>query len=276
MTSYEFDDLSTKWIKSKDFPGSVFAKVVTKLRNAGCVFAEEEAQLLLTAAENASELIKMVQQRVSGVPIEHVVGWAEFCGLRITVNKEVFVPRKRTEFLVEQAIKLADDRNIIVDVCCGSGALGVAVAASLENYELYAADIDPKAVDCARENVIPVGGKVYEGDLFKPLPEYLHGQVNILIANTPYVPTPSIELLPAEAREYEDLIALDGGEDGLDIQRRVASLAPLWLTQKGHILVETSKQQAVLTAEIFMQNKLVPQVLRCEDLDATVVIGTKS
>lgn len=275
MTSYEFDGLSTKWIENEDLPGSVFAKVVTKLRNAGCVFAEEEAQLLLTTAQNASEFTKMVQQRVSGVPIEHVVGWAEFCGLRITVNKEVFVPRKRTEFLVEQAVRLANDGDIILDICCGSGALGIAVTASLENYELYAADIDPKAVDCARENVIPVGGKVYEGDLFEPLPESLHGQVNILIANTPYVPTPSIELLPAEAREYEALIALDGGEDGLDIQRRVASLAQLWLTQKGHILVETSKQQAALTAEIFMQNKLLPQVMRCEDLDATVVIGTK-
>ncbi|MCH5584810.1 putative protein N(5)-glutamine methyltransferase [Shimazuella sp. AN120528] len=249
--------------------------VAAQLRNAGCVFAEEEAKLLLEAAQDESGLIKMVQQRASGLPIEHVIGWSEFCGHRIAVDKGVFVPRKRTEFLVEQAVKLAKNGDIILDLCCGSGALGIVVAASLDEYQLYASDLDPKAVQCARKNVTPVGGKVYEGDLFSPLPDYLQGRVNILLANTPYVPTDAIEFLPAEAREYEAWMALDGGEDGLEIQRRVASVAPLWLAPNGLLFVESSEQQALQTAEIFIQNELHPQIVRCNDLDATVVIGMK-
>src|ERR1700736_1693903 len=104
--------------------------IVTRLRAAGCVFAEDEARLLIAAARTPDELDPMVDQRAAGLPLEHVLGWAEFCGLRITVAPGVFVPRRRTEFLVEQAIALARPGDVIVDLCCGAGAIGVAVAAA--------------------------------------------------------------------------------------------------------------------------------------------------
>lgn len=255
--------------------GNVLASTAAKLRAAGCVFAEDEARLLLSAARTPSELAVMADQRAAGVPLEHVIGWAEFCGLRIAVDPGVFVPRRRTEFLVRQAAARSPSSAVAVDLCCGSGALGVALAAALERVELHCADIDPAAVRCARRNVAAVGGNVYEGDLYEPLPAALRGRVNLLLANVPYVPTGAIRLLPPEAREHEARVALDGGTDGLDIQRRVAAAAPFWLASGGHLLVETSERQAPYTAEIFTRSGLIPQVARSEELDATVVIGTK-
>jgi release factor glutamine methyltransferase len=249
--------------------------IVTRLRAAGCVFAEDEARLLISAARTPADLTAMVDRRAIGLPLEHVIGWAEFCGLRIAVDPGVFVPRKRTEFLVRQAAALALPGAVVVDLCCGSGAVGAALAVALERIDLYAADIDPAAVRCARRNVTAFGGHVYEGDLFEPLPATLRGRVDVLVANAPYVPTDAIKLLPPEARIYEARVALDGGADGFVVQRRVAAAASLWLAAGGHLLVETSERQAPQTFEIFVHNGLIPQVARFDELDATVVIGTK-
>lgn len=217
----------------------------------------------------------MVDRRVAGLPLEVVLGWAEFCGLRITVEPGIFVPRQRSEFLVHQTTALVRPGAVVVDLCCGSGAVGAAVAAALGRVELYALDIDPTAVRCARGNVAAVGGQVYEGDLYAPLPAGLRGRVDVLVANAPYVPTEAIELMPPEARDHEPQRALDGGADGLDIQRRVAAAASLWLAPGGHLVIETSKRQAPQTVETIAGTGLVPRVAGSEDLDATAVIGTK-
>jgi release factor glutamine methyltransferase len=223
-----------------------------------------------------AELDNMVDRRVAGLPLEYILGWAEFCGLRITVDSGVFIPRRRTEFLARQAISLARQSAspVVVDLCCGSGAVGAVLVATLDTAELYAADIDPAAVRCAGRN-IAVDGQVFEGDLYEPLPAALRGRVEILVANTPYVPTEAIGMLPREARLYEARVALDGGADGLDVQRRVAASAPLWLAPGGHLLVETSERQARQAVEIFASSGLVPRVTSSDDLDATVVIGTR-
>ena len=298
-------------------PGSgyseaVFLDVVDRLRAAGCVFAEDEARLLLAGGSGPDELEAMVVQRAAGLPLEHILGWAQFCGLRIAVGTGVFVPRQRTELMVAEAVALArvhasnDDDGfglgawaevplVVVDLCCGSGAVGAAVAAALDAartdalnaggpgvlkatgpaVDLYAADIHPAAVQFARRNLAAAGGQVFHGDLFAPLPAQLHGRVDILLANTPYVPTEEIALMPPEARLHEPRVSLDGGADGLEIQRRVAAEAPRWLAPGGHLLVESSERQAPLSAEIFARNGLVPRVVSSDELYATVVIGTR-
>jgi release factor glutamine methyltransferase len=293
--------------------------IVTRLRAAGCVFAEDEAQLLADAARTPAELDVMVARRAAGLPLEHVVGWAEFCGLRIAVDPRVFVPRRRTEFLVGHAIALArgasaaraeasapraeasavgDEtagaeaagaaglaadaggalarhRAVVVDLCCGSGAAGAAVAAALGGrIELHAADIDPAAVRCARRN-LAAGVQVHEGDLYDALPAALRDRIDVLIANVPYVPTAEVGLLPPEARIYEERVALDGGADGLDVLRRVTAAAPLWLAPGGHLLVETSEQQAPRATGILARAGLVPRVASSSEMNATVVIGTR-
>ncbi|WP_031084479.1 putative protein N(5)-glutamine methyltransferase [Streptomyces sp. NRRL WC-3549] len=250
------------------------SSVVARLRAAGCVFAEDEAALLRRAATGPAHLDALVARRVDGLPLEHVLGWAEFCGIRVAVGPGVFVPRRRTEFLVRQAAAAAPDRPVAVDLCCGSGALGAALAATLPTVELHAADVDPAAVRYARSNLAGLG-EVYEGDLFAPLPGALRGRVDVLLANVPYVPTDDVGLLPAEARVHEPRVALDGGGDGLDVMRRVAAEAPGWLAPGGSLLVETSERQAALAEEVLRAGGLVPRVAVSEELYATVVTGTR-
>jgi release factor glutamine methyltransferase len=248
--------------------------VVARLRAAGCVFAEDEARLLTAAARTPAELDELTARRVAGLPLEHVVGWAEFCGLRILVDPGVFVPRRRTGFLVRVAVVGARPGAVVVDLCCGSGAVGAAVADRVPGVELHAVDIDPAAVRCARRNV--GAGRVHEGDLYEPLPLSLSGRVDVLVANAPYVPTEAIGLMPPEARDYEPRVALDGGADGLDVQRRVIADAARWLAPGGRLLVETGARQAAGTVEAFARGGLRAEVVSDEDLSATVVVGSLS
>ncbi|MFE3258529.1 methyltransferase [Nocardia sp. NPDC059091] len=313
--------------------------LVAQLRAAGCVFAEDEAALLLDAATDADHLESLVAQRIDGFPLEHLLGWAEFRGLRVTVAPRVFVPRQRTSFLVEQAIALgrsmirppvsagiahdsmattatdaaarttiaaartaagehqpvrprtltdpaetvvahADSTLVALDMCCGCGALGLAFAKEMAEegirVELTAADIEPAAVACARENLGVVGARVVEGDLFDPVPADLRGRVDILLANTPYVPSEDIAWMPPEARDHEPRRALDGGADGLDVLRRIAAVAGEWLCAGGHLLVEESAEQAPVAAGIMREYGLSARIVECEDRGATVVIGTRA
>lgn len=218
----------------------------------------------------------MVENRVSGLPLEYVLGFANFCGLRIEVERGVFIQRQRTEFLVQQAKFVTHPNDIVLDLCCGSGAVGAAIATEFKKILLHSVDIDPVAVRCASRNITKIGGHVYQGDLYDVLPHSLRCQVNIVVANTPYVPTDSVKLLPREARLYEPTVALDGGKDGLDLHRMVADKAPNWLVSGGHLLIETSEMQGAKTFEIFVEAGLMTRIVRDEELDATVVIGTKS
>ena len=263
---------------SASLPAQSLPAVAARLRSAGCVFAEDEARLLTAAARTPAELAAMERQRASGTPLEHVLGWAEFCGLRIAVDPGVFVPRRRSGFLVGQAASLlgAWPRPVIVDMCCGSGALGAALAAAAGRpVDLHAADIDPAAVRCARRNVGPAGGQVHQGDLDGALPAGLRGRVGVLLANVPYVPTGDVALLPAEAREHEARLALDGGPDGLDVLRRVAAAAPAWLAPGGHLLTEISERQAAAATAAVAAAGLVPRLARSAELGATVLIAAR-
>ena len=255
------------------------AELIERLRAAGCVFAEDEAAILLAAATDPGELEGLVLRRISGEPLEYVVGWAEFCGLNLPVRRGVFVPRRRTEFLVEKAVEFAarsaTAHPVIVDLCCGSGALGIATVASLESFALHAADVSPEAVEVARENVASLGS-VHLGDLFDALPADLHGRVDVLLANVPYVPSGEIEHLPPEARAYEPRITLDGGADGLDVLRRVAAGAPDWLTRGGHVLMEVSTAQAPAALAVLESTGLKAGLATDDERGATVVIGRRS
>ncbi|PNI08288.1 putative protein N(5)-glutamine methyltransferase [Arthrobacter sp. AFG7.2] len=258
---------------------SSFSGIVSALRAAGCVFAEDEARLLVAEAPGAAALTEWVGRRISGIPLEFILGWADFCGHRIDLEPGVFVPRRRTELLVHQAVTLLQDMphavpSIVVDLCCGSGAVGAAVARQHSGIQLHAADIDAAAVKCARRNVGEVGGHVYQGDLFAALPPALRGRVQVLAVNAPYVPTEAIRTMPPEARLHESHAALDGGVDGLDFHRRVAAEAPGWLSPGGHLLVETSRQQAGATAALMAAAGLATLTARSEELDGTVVVGS--
>jgi release factor glutamine methyltransferase len=246
--------------------------IVARLRAAGCVFAEDEARLLVAHAATADDLARLVARRVDGEPLEYVLGWAEFYGLRIAIDPGVFVPRHRTEFLVGQALAVTQPDAVVVDLCCGSGALGAAVQASIPSVRIHAADIDPVAVACARRNV--PAAAVYCGDLYDALPGRLRGRIDVLLANVPYVPTGEIDLMPAEAREHEARVALDGGTDGLAVLARVAADAADWLAPGGSVFVETSRAQAPTGQAIFAAGRLRTRIVEDDD-GASVLIASR-
>jgi release factor glutamine methyltransferase len=247
------------------------AGLVARLRAAGCVFAEQEAVLLVDAAVDAADLERMTAARVEGVPLEQVVGWAEFCGLRLAVAPTVFVPRRRTEVLVRSALEVLHPGDVVLDLGCGTGAIAAALLAAQPSLDVWAVDVDPAAVTCARRNLAPE--RVLEGDLYAALPARLRGRVSVVAANAPYVPTAAIATMPPEARDHESRTALDGGPDGLDVQRRVIAEAPEWLVPGGLLLVETSVRQAEQTCAAMGAAGLAAEVRHDPELDGTVAVG---
>jgi len=272
--------------------------VISRLRAAGCVFAEEEAAILLADATTPAELEARVARRVEGEPLEYIVGWAEFCGLRVSVTPGVFVPRQRTTLVVREALRVAPSRPVVLDLCCGAGAIGAAILDARPNAAVYAADIDPAATECARRTLaalwveehreaagsswveehreaarLETRAQVVTGDLYEPLPASIKGTVDVLAVNAPYVPTDEIPFMPSEARDHEARAALDGGADGLALHRRVADGAGEWLTPGGHLIIETSERQASVTAGILESAGLSVSIVHDDEVDGTVVVG---
>ena len=252
----------------------LLGRFTARLQGAGCVFALEEAELLLRGARSAAEAEALLQRRVDGEPLEYVLGWAEFLGRRVRVVPGVFIPRRRTEFLAAAALGSAAGRQnpVILDLCCGSGALSTVFAAALPRADLHAADLSPEAVAAARSNL---GGQaqVHQGDLFEALPRQLRGSIDVVAANAPYVPTEQLPLLPREARLHEPAAALDGGAEGLELLRRIAADAPAWLSRGGELLVECSEDQAPALAADFAGAGFTTTVRTDAETGTAVVSG---
>ncbi|HEX6246701.1 MAG TPA: putative protein N(5)-glutamine methyltransferase [Nocardioidaceae bacterium] len=257
------------------------ASAVRKLAAAGCVYAEEEASILAEAARTTEQLEAMVARRAAGEPLEYVVGWTAFRGIRLAVDEGVFVPRARSGFLVEQAASLVRCRSgpgrrvVVIDLCCGVGAIGAAVANEVPQVDLHAADIDSRAVACARMNLAALGAAVHHGDLFDALPRRLRRRTDVLVASPPYVPTEEIRLLPPEAREFESTIALDGGVDGFDLVRRIARGARQWLSAEGCLALEVGEGQRDHVALILEDLGYLTRAVTSEEHGSAVVIGRR-
>lgn len=253
--------------------GSGLSQTVARLRTAGCVYAEDEASLLVGAAMgDEAELERLVSARVAGAPLEPLLGWVAFAGLRLAVGPGAFVPRLRTELLAEQGMARLGAGAVVVELCCGVAAVAAVLQGSGRARELYAVDIDPVAVGYARQNLTE-SAVVLAGDLYDPLPTTLRGRIDLIVANAPYVPSDAIALMPREAREHEPLVALDGGGDGADVQRRIIAAASDWLKTDGQLLIETGREQSVVTARAMRQSGFEVEVVIDDERDAAVVVG---
>jgi len=246
-----------------------------RLRAAGCVFAKEEAAALREAASSHAELELMTSRRIAGEPLEVIVGYAEFAGLRIAVVPGVFVPRVRTEFVAMLAARLAPEGAIVVDLCCGAGAIAAAVAHARPDLTVWAADIDPVAVALASETLAPWGARALVSDMDAALPLALSGAVSVVAACPPYVPSAQVALMPADARDHEPLVALDGGVDGTAVQARVFEAAGRLLAPGGVCVVETSAHLADATLAAAVAAGFTPSLETDDDLGAVVVAARR-
>ena len=180
-----------------------------------------------------------MSRRVSGEPLAWVTGAVHFAGVDVRVDRGVFVPRHQTALLVAVALDVLPVGGAAVDLCTGSGAVAAALAAGRRSARVVATDIDPVACACARSN----GVEVYEGDLDAGLPDSLRGEVDVVTAVAPYVPTGFIEYLPRDSRDHEPRRALDGGAAGTDVLTRVAAAAGRLLASRGWLVVEVGAGQ---------------------------------
>jgi release factor glutamine methyltransferase len=184
----------------------------------------------------------LLERRLSGEPLAWVTGRIDFDGLTVTVFPGVYVPRWQTIELARRAVSRLKDGGTAVDVCTGSGALAMALQRGHPGARVFATDIDPRAVACARAN----GVDCSLGDLFSPLPDDIVGAVDVVVAVPPYVPTPDLALLPRDTLEFEDVQHYDGGPGGIEVLRRLIADSSVFVAAGGTLLLEVGGDQADL------------------------------
>jgi len=195
----------------------------------------------VTDAE-AARFERFVNRRMSGEPLQYIEGTVPFGPVELVVDSRVLVPRPETEHLFEFAVAAVDRPDVIVDLCCGSGNLALALAATFPKAKTYAIDISSGATEVttlnARRNELDI--EVLVGDLFDPLPESVAGTVDLLIANPPYLAQHELASLPTDVLR-EPRLALRGGIRGDEIVARIAVGARRWLAPGGFVFCEVSE-----------------------------------
>jgi release factor glutamine methyltransferase len=211
--------------------------VVNRLTAAGCVAADEEAEELIAVAPDDDTLEVWVRRRERGEPFAWIVGTVQFCGQTLRVDRGVFVPRHQSEELARRASKLLPENGgRAVDLCTGAGAVAAHLMAEVPSATVVGIDIDERAAFCARRNgVFALIAKL--GEPLRP------ATFDVVTAVAPYVPTGRLGLLPADVQRYEPRLALDGGDDGLDLVRRIVVTAARVLRPGGWLLTELGREQ---------------------------------
>ncbi len=190
-------------------------------------------------------LESMLDRRASGEPVQYILGTADFMGLRFRVAEGVLIPRQDTETLVEAALidlRQRPGRPALLDLCCGSGCVGLSLASLAPHARVTLSDISPEALEIARANQKALGVKaeLRQGDLFGAVGRE---RFDVITANPPYIPSGELPTLQREVR-FEPALALDGGADGLDFYRRIAEAAADHLNPGGALFVEVGIRQA--------------------------------
>lgn len=223
-------------------------RLAALLAEHGCVAADDEAdELLLAAGGCTTRLALALARRLDGEPLAWVCGSVEVDGLRLGVEDGVYVPRRwQTPAVARAAAALLPAPGVALDLCTGAGAVAALLRRARPLARVIATDIDPTAVRCALAN----GIEALEGDLFAPVPSTLLGDVDVVTAVAPYVPTSALTLLPRDTAAHEPRTALDGGPDGLVTLRRILAEAPAWLLPGGSVVLEHGIDQAVPVAAL--------------------------
>ena len=194
---------------------------------------------------------RALEQRAVHVPLQHLLGYQDFMGLRFQVNEYVLIPRQDTEILVEEAMRYLHDGMRILDLCTGSGCILLSLLHYSNDCEGVGVDISQEALQVAAQNaeLLGIRADFLKSDLY----EKVTGKFDLLVSNPPYIERKVIPTLMEEVREYDPYIALDGGEDGLDFYRRIIGGAQDYLKRGGQILMEIGSGQAKAVSELLRE-----------------------
>jgi release factor glutamine methyltransferase len=246
---------------------ALLAQAISALERGGLATARQDAEWLLSdllgvrrptlhlepgrhvPPEVVEALVELIARRERGEPLQHLLGWEEFCGLRLRVSPEALIPRPETEILVEWALEVLRrepaSRPKVIDVGTGCGAIACALAREQPRLEVLGIDVSAGALAVAAQNVRALGleGRVglVRGDLLAPV---AFGRIDMVISNPPYIASGEIETLPVEVRGYEPRVGLDGGADGMAVHRRLIAEARECLEPGGWLLMEMGERQA--------------------------------
>lgn len=226
--------------------------------------------------ENVTKNYKIgIEKLKNNIPIQHITGIQEFYGRKFKVNENVLIPRYDTEILIQETLKVAKDNDKILDMCTGSGIIGVTLSKEVKNSKVYAADISEKALEIAKENNKIHNGRVnfIHSNLFENIQET---NFDIIVSNPPYIKTDVIKTLDKEVQN-EPILALDGGEDGLKIYRRIVNEAYKFLENDGYLCLEIGYDQKDEVIKLIEQISEYKEIYSKKDLSGNdrVVICKK-
>ena len=273
-----------------------------QLRDAGVADAEIDAKELYCFMQNMDRTALMlrwqevlqdnqceayfdlIERRASRVPLQHIIGRQEFMGLPFEVNDKVLIPRQDTETMVEDALELLDKGTLrgqeytgglgkgtdVLDLCCGSGAIGISIAKLAKGAHVTCSDLSKEALEVAQRNARLndcKSVKFTESDMFDAFCGRLgKKKFNLIISNPPYIPPSVIEGLEPEVRDHEPMMALDGGADGLDFYRIIAQHAPEHLKKGGVLMLEIGFDQKDAVKGLLQETGRFEKIVGLTDL----------
>ena len=245
---------------------------IKELEKAGIVEAKLDARLLLERIcdtdhsaliahpereltdKELEDFNKFIERRAKREPVAYILGQWEFMGLTFDVSGDVLIPEQDSEFLVEEALRHCEDGMKLLDLCTGSGCIGLSILNFTNDTSTVCTDISDKALSIARKNAEKLGlsdrATFEETDLFPKKEE----KVDLIVSNPPYIASSVIETLAPEVKDYEPRLALDGDADGLCFYRRIVDMAPSYLYSSGYLIMEIGYDQAEDVRRLLLEN----------------------
>lgn len=219
------------------------------------------------------EYFRLLDKRASGVPLQYIIGTQEFMGFEFLVNENVLIPRQDTETLVEKAIEIIRENNIkeVLDLCTGSGAIGISLCKICPELKVTCSDISEKALSVAKLNRDQLGCKnkikFAKGDLLEPFKGKMKNKkFDMIISNPPYIRSDVIPTLQREVKDHEPMMALDGGEDGLDFYKRIINDSSKNLKKGGVLIFEIGHDQKDVIVDIIEETEMFENIIAYKDL----------